>query len=74
MRHRISTLSYFEGILDDVVVEYEDEESGWRSYGLDWDRVNDFMDGIDFSDPHQTAQAWVVVLAYVLMDYRYLYL
>ena len=67
-------LSYFEGILDDAVVEYEDQESGWRSYELDWDRVDEFMNGIDFSDPSHTAQAWVVVLAHILMDYRYLYL
>ena len=32
------------------------------------------MDGVDWSDPYHTAQAWVVVLAYLLMDYRYLYL
>ena len=67
-------LSFFEGILDDVAVEYENEADGWRSYELDWHRVNDFMNGIDFSDPFGTAQAWVVVLAYILMDYRYLYL
>ena len=66
-------LYYFEGILDDAVVEYELDD-GWRVYGFDWDRVGSFMDGVDFSDPHQTAQAWVVVLAYLMMDYRYLYL
>ena len=66
-------LSYFEGILDDAVIEYEGDD-GWRSYQFDWDRVGPFMDGVDFSDPHQTAQAWVVVLAYLMMDYRYLYL
>ena len=66
-------LSYFEGILDDVVVVYE-EDSGWRQYGLDWDRLPALLNGIDMSDPHQTAQAWAVVLAYLLMDYRYLYL
>ena len=65
--------SYFEGILDDVVVEYE-EEDGFRWVGFDWDRVDAFLDSIDFSDPHHTAQAWVVVLAYLMMDYRYLYL
>ena len=65
--------SYLEGILDDAVMEYESED-GWRTYGFDWDRVEDFMDGVDFSDPHGAAQAWVVVLAYLMMDYRYLYL
>ena len=63
-------LTLFEEILDDAVVEYEDQENGWRSYELDWDRVGPFLDGSDWSDPYQTAQAWVVVLAHVLMDYR----
>ena len=67
-------LSFIEGILDGAVVKDEDEESGWRHYDIVWPRVVDFMNGADFSDPHQTAQAWVVVLAYLLMDYRYLYL
>lgn len=66
--------NYFEGLLNDVVVEREDAESGWRWYEFDWDRVNAFMDGIDWSDPHHAAQAWVVVLASQLMDSRYLYL
>ena len=66
-------LAYFEGLLDDVVEERENDD-GWRWYEFDWDRVNDFMNDIDWSDPHHTAQAWVVVLASLLMDYRYLYL
>ena len=32
------------------------------------------MGSHDISDPHYTTQTWVVVLAYLLMDYRYLYL
>ena len=32
------------------------------------------MDSVDWSDPHYAAQAWAVVLAYLLTDYRYLYL
>ena len=66
-------LTLFEGIVDDVVVE-RTHEDGWRDYGFDWDRLGPFLDGVDWSDPHHTAQAWVVVLAYLLMDYRYLYL
>ena len=65
--------NYFEGILDDAVEEVEAED-GHRSYEFDWDRIRDFMDGINWSDPHNTAQTWVVVLASLLMDYRYLYL
>ena len=64
---------FFEGILDDAVVQHENED-GVRWYGLDWDRVRDFLDGIDFSDPRHTAQAWVAVLAAMMMDDRYLYL
>ena len=66
-------LFYFDGILDDAVVEREDEY-GWVYYGFDRDRVNEFMGGIDFADPYYTARTWVVVLAYLMMDYRYLYL
>jgi len=65
---------FFDGILDDAVKEYGDESEYWRSYELDWDYVNAFMNSIDFSDPRHAARAWVSVLAYLLMDYRYLYL
>ena len=71
--HWGTDIFFFEGILDDVVVQHENED-GHRWHGFDWDRINDFLDGVDFSDPHRTAQAWVVVLAAMMMDYRYLYL
>ena len=64
---------FFEGILDGAVVEHENER-GHRYLNFDWDRVDDFLDGVDFSDPHHTVQAWVIVLAAMMMDYRYLYL
>ena len=64
---------YFDGILDDAVVEKENER-GKRYRGIDWDRVNALFETIDFSDPDYTAEAWVVVLAAMMMDYRYLYL
>ena len=66
-------LNYFEGILDEAVEERENDDGG-RWYEFDRDRVEDFMNGINWSDPHHAAQAWVVVLASLLMDYRYLYL
>ena len=66
-------LNYFEGLLTDVVVEREDE-IGWKWYEFDWDHVNEFMTATNWSDPHHAAQAWIVVLSYLLMDYRYLYL
>ena len=64
---------FFEGILDDIIVE-QVNEFGHFWHGLDQDRYNNFLGGIDFSDPHQTTQAWVVVLTAMMMDYRYLYL
>ena len=66
-------LFFYEGILDDAVVEHVNDD-GKRWYGYDWDHVNAYMDGLDWSDPHYSAQTWIVVLAYFLMDYRYLYL
>ena len=63
---------FFEGILDGAMVEHEDEHG--QHFIFDWDRVSDFLDGTDFSDPHHIAQTWVVVLAYLMMDDRYLFL
>ena len=64
---------FFEGILDDIIVEKENEDGYWY-YGFDDSRSDDFIHGTDFSDPYGTAQAWAVVLTAMLMDYRYLYL
>ena len=66
-------IRFFEGIIDDIIEEKENED-GYRYYGLDDDRRDDFMESIDFSDPHQTARAWAAVLTAMMMDYRYLYL
>ena len=66
-------IHFYDGILDDAVVEHINEDGG-RWYEYDWDHVNDYMDGIDWSDHDYTAQTWMVLLAYLMMDYRYLYL
>ena len=66
-------IRFYDGILDGVVVEVENED-GWRWHTYDEDRIDAFMDGIDWSDHQYAAQTWMVVLAYLLMDYRYLYL
>ena len=63
---------FFEGILDNLV-EKKRYESGTH-YEWDQDRVDAFIQGIDFSDIHYAARTWVVVLAYLLTDYRYLML
>ena len=63
---------FFEGILDDILQERQNE---WGPYiEFDGDRVDAFINSISNGDVHYTARAWVVVLAYLLMDYRYLYL
>ena len=68
----LNDLHFFDGILDDIVVEKRDERG--RYYEWDRDRKDAFMDSINFVDLHQTGRAWVVVLAYLLQDYRYLML
>ena len=67
-----SDFLYFDGILDDAIKQGEDDYGLY--YEWDWDRVDEFMNSHDLSDPHHTTQAWVVVLTAMLMDYRYLYL
>ena len=69
----LDDIRYFDDVLDDIVVRRVNE---WGDvyYDYDWDRVDPYYRGIDFSDTHSSANAWVVVLAYLLMDYRYLYL
>ena len=65
---------YLDGILDGALKRMEDERGNYY-YDWDWDRVNDFVRGeMNPRDPNGVARTWVVVLAYLLMDYRYLYL
>ena len=59
---------YYEGLIDDVVGFGEGGDSR-----LNWDLLDRFYDGIDMSDPHYSIRTWVVTLAYLLTDYRYLY-
>ena len=60
---------YFDGILDDIWVtnEYGDRV-------LDWERINSHLDAIDWGDRRHVARSWVVVLSYLMTDYRYLHL
>ena len=68
-----SDIRYLDGIADDVLIEHERD---WGSfYGWDWNRVNEII--YTEAAPYDSAAAvrsWSVVLAYLLMDYRYLYL
>ena len=66
---------FLEGLLDDTHVEHTDDE-GWEFWeGWDWGRARNFVhDDENLHDPRAIAGTWVVVLAYLLTDYRYLYL
>ena len=62
---------YFSGIAD--VLEFNERGDSMFS----WDKVNEQVwsdDRFDFTDLDRTARTWVVVLAYLLTDYRYLHL
>ena len=64
---------YFQGIADGVLEVYTDDNGG--SYtDFNWGRVNEILDEADFYRPDPVVRTWVVVLAYFLTDYRYLYL
>ena len=63
---------YFDGIADHLWREQLNEDL-WP-LGWDWDAVGEFFSTVDWSDPHAVARTWPVVLAYLMMDYRYLYL
>ena len=64
---------FFDGIADDLWRKELEQDSG-RELGWDWDGIREFFDTVDWSDPHAVARTWAVVLAYLMMDYRYLYL
>ena len=64
---------FFDGIANappwHEELDENDNELGW-----DWDDIGDFFESVDWSDPQAVARTWTVVLAYLMMDYRYLYL
>ena len=62
-----------DGIVDGVIVRHENDD-GWTWDNVNWERWDAFMSSREQSDPHHAARAWVVVLAAMMMDYRYLYL
>ncbi len=59
---------YFEGLADNAL-RYN--EGGFSQ--LDIDAIRAFKRGVDHSDPHHAVRTWVVTLAYLLTDHRYLY-
>ncbi len=64
---------YFEGIADDVLQVYTDD-NGNTDYDINWDRADEIFDEAGFYRPDPVVRTWVVVLAYFLTDYRYLFL
>ena len=64
----IEDTQYFEGIADDLTYYSE-----WGNEDFNWDRVNEITEEVDFDRRHPVVRAWVAVLAYFLMDYRYLF-
>ena len=60
---------FFDGIADDVMYINE-----WGDLDFNWDRANKIRDEVDWYRSRPEVRAWVAVLAYLLMDYRYLYL
>ena len=62
---------YFDRILKDAIVENESE----RRYEWNHEKVRAFVhEQINPRDHNGVARTWVVILAYLLMEYRYLYL
>ena len=65
----IDDLLYLDGIADDSI--YIDEEG---ELNFNWDRFHEIEDEVDWNRRRPEVRAWVAVMAYLLMDYRYLYL
>ena len=66
---------FLDGILEDAWVFREDWGDGREArHDWDWEHIGSYFNTVDFSDPQGVARTWVVVMAYLLMDYRYLYL
>ena len=66
----INDYVYFEGIAEDVTYYNK-----WGDLDFNDDRVGEILDEAGFYDEERPEiQAWVAVLTYLLMDYRYLYL
>lgn len=61
-------ITYYDGIVEDPVMINE-----WGHYNFDWDRIDELYEQQDMSDPSYAVRAWVVTLAYLMTDFRYLY-
>jgi len=61
-------IAYYDGIVEDPVVINE-----WGHYDFDWNRIDELYEQLDTSDPSYAVRAWVITLAYLMTDFRYLY-
>lgn len=66
---------FLDGIVNHAWTYREDWGDEWGArHDWDWETIGAHFASIDWLDPHGVARTWKVVLAYLLMDYRYLYL
>lgn len=64
----IEDTAYFDGIIENPV-----DVDEWGNSEIAWDRVRQSWN-FDMDDSRHAVRTWVVVLAYLMTDYRYLYL
>ena len=68
---------FFEGIAEDALVLHTPHD-GYPYYDFDWERVDEIRGEVDWwgrsGHLNPVIRTWVVVLAYLLTDYRYLFL
>ena len=63
-------IRYWEGLVEPSI----DYSELGTSLGFQWDEIFRYRARVDHRDPHGTIRPWVVVLSYMLTDYRYLHL
>ena len=73
----IGDILFFEGIADDALQIYTDED-GRTSHDFNDDRVDEIRDEVGWwgreGRYHPVIRSWVAVLTYFMTDYRYLFL
>ena len=57
----------------DEFADVELKFSEWGGSYLDGNEVDELYENVDMSDPVHAVRAWVVTLAFLMTDYRYLY-
>ena len=70
--HWDSDMRFLDGFLADALGERSGDYGPYKHWR--WPLVDAFWRARDTADPHYAARTWVAVLAYLMMDYRYLHL